>query len=96
MAQESISLKNERIIQEALAVYRGDNEGLCPIHLSALKGDYLDDIPVNYTDGVPSNAIKEGTTYTEIFDGTGGWLYVNNIENKSACDVIPNTKGRHK
>lgn len=96
MAQESISRKNAQIIQEALAVYRGDNEDLCPIHLSALKGDYLDDIPVNYTDGVPSNAIKEGTTYTEIFDGTGGWLYVNNIEDKSACDVIPNSKGRHK
>jgi len=96
MAQESISVKNVKIIQEALAVYRGDNEGLCPIHLLALKGDYLDDIPVNYTNGVPSNAVKEGTEVEDIFDGTGGWLYINDIANKSACDVIPNTKGRNK
>ena len=96
MAHESISVKNEKIIQEALAVYRGDNEGLCPIHLLALKGDYLEDIPVNYTNGVPSNAIKEGTKIEDIFDGTGGWLYVNDIEDKSSCNVVPNTKGRHK
>lgn len=94
MAQESISQKNEQIIQEALAVYRGDNEGLCPIHLEALKGDYLENIPVNYTNGVPSNAIKEGFKYEDVFDGTGGWLYINDIEDKSACNVFPNTKGR--
>ena len=93
-AQESISLKNEQMIQEALAVYRGDNEGLCPIHLNALKGDYLENIPVNYTNGVPSNAIKEGTKFEDIFDGTGGWLYINNIKDKSDCEVFPNTKGR--
>ncbi len=96
MAQESISQKNEQIIQEALAVYKGDNEGLCPIHLIALKGDYLENIPVNYTDGIPSNTVKEGTKLEEIFDGTGGWLYINNIENKSACKVLPNTKGRQE
>ena len=45
LAQDSISQKNIQIIQEALAVYRGDNEGLCPIHLDALKGDYLSEIP---------------------------------------------------
>lgn len=96
MAQESISIKNEQIIQEALAVYRGDNEGLCPVHLSALKGDYLEDIPMNYTNGIPSNAIREGFKVEDIFDGTGGWLYVNDIEDKATCDVIPNTKGRNR
>ena len=96
MAQESISQKNEQIIQEALAVYRGDNEGLCPIHLNALKGVYLENIPVNYTDGIPSNIIKEGAKFEDVFDGTGGWLYINDVNNKASCDIFPNTKGRNK
>ena len=92
LAQDSISQKNVQIIQEALAVYRGDNEGLCPIHLEALKGDYLSNIPENYTKGKASNTIKEGSSYKEIFDGKGGWLYVNNKNDADYCEVFPNSE----
>ncbi len=90
LAQESISQKNEQIIREALAVYRGDNEGLCPIHLADLKGDYLDNLPPYYHNGQASNKVKEGTSYQQIFDGTGGWLYINNKSDKDYCEVYPN------
>ena len=92
LAQESISQKNEQIIREALAVYRGDNEGLCPIHLADLKGDYLDNFPPYYHNGVASDKIKEGSSYREIFDGTGGWLYINNKADKDYCEVYPNAE----
>lgn len=92
LAQESISQKNERIIREALAVYRGDNEGLCPIHLADLKGDYLDTLPPYYYKGQASDKVKEGASYQEIFDGTGGWLYVNNKSDKDYCEVYPNAE----
>ena len=90
LAQDSISQKNEQIIREALAVYRGDNEGLCPIHLADLKGDYLDNFPPYFYKGQASNKIKEGSSYQEIFDGTGGWLYINNKSDKDYCEVYPN------
>ncbi len=92
MAQDSISQKNEQIIQEALAVYRGDNEGRCPIKLAELKGTYLDNFPVNYTQGIPSNKVKEGASYKEAFDGTGGWIYINNKQDKDYCEIFPNIK----
>ena len=92
LAQESISQKNEQIIREALAVYRGDNEGLCPIHLADLKGDYLDTLPPYYHKGQASDKVKEGASYQEIFDGTGGWLYVNNKSDKDYCEVYPNAE----
>ena len=90
LALESISQKNEQIIREALAIYRGDNEGLCPIHLADLKGDYLDNFPPYYYKGQANNKIKEGASYQEIFDGTGGWLYINNKSDKDYCEVYPN------
>ena len=92
LAQESISQKNEQIIREALAVYRGDNEGLCPIHLEALKGDYLDALPPYYHNGIASDKVKEGSSYQEIFDGTGGWLYINNKSDKDYCEIYPNAE----
>ena len=92
LAQESISQKNEQIIREALAVYRGDNEGLCPIHLADLKGDYLDNFPPYYHNGQASDKIKEGSSYQEIFDGTGGWLYINNKSDKDYCEIYPNAE----
>lgn len=92
LAQDSIAEKNIQVIQEALAVYRGDNEGLCPIHLEDLKGDYLNNIPENYTKGKASNAIKEGSNYKEIFDGKGGWLYINNKDDADYCEVFPNSE----
>ena len=91
LAQESITQKNEQVLQEALAVYRGDNEGLCPIHLDALKGEYIETIPPNFYDGEENNSIKEGNSFEEIFDGTGGWLYINSLDKKS-CDVLANIK----
>ena len=92
LAQGSISQKNEQIIREALAVYRGDNEGLCPIHLADLKGDYLNNIPPYFHNGQASDKIKEGPSYQEIFDGTGGWLYINNKSDKDYCEVYPNAE----
>ncbi len=92
LAQESISQKNEQIIREALAVYRGDNEGFCPIHLADLKGDYLDNLPPYYHEGKANNKVKEGSSYQEIFDGTGGWLYINNKSDKDYCEVYPNAE----
>ncbi len=92
MALESISQKNEQIIREALAIYRGDNEGLCPIHLADLKGEYLDNFPPHFHKGVASDKIKEGSSYQEIFDGTGGWLYINNKSDKDYCEIYPNAE----
>ncbi len=92
LALESISQKNEQIIREALAVYRGDNEGLCPIHLADLEGEYLDDFPPYFHNGVASDKIKEGSSYQEIFDGTGGWLYINNKSDKDYCEIYPNAE----
>jgi len=90
LAQESISQKNEKVIQEALAVYRGDHEGLCPKYLDDLKGDYLENIPVNYFKGHESNQVKNGASYRDIFDGKGGWLYINNKDDADYCEVYPN------
>ncbi|MBO4708047.1 MAG: hypothetical protein J5594_05800 [Elusimicrobiaceae bacterium] len=92
LAQESISQKNEQIIREALAVYRGDNEGLCPMHLADLKGEYLNNLPPHYYKGKANNEIKEGASYQEIFDGNGGWLYINNQYDKDYCEVYPNAE----
>ena len=92
LAQDSISQKSEQILQEALAVYRGDNEGLCPVHLEALKGEYIDNLPVNYTNGLASNKVKEGSSFEEVFDGNGGWLYINNSEDKNSCEIFANIK----
>ena len=92
LAQNSISQKNEQMIRDAIAVYRGDNEGRCPMRLAELKGNYLENLPENYTKGVPSNIAIEGNSYREIFDGTGGWLYINNYKDKDYCEVFRNTK----
>lgn len=92
LAQNSISQRSEQILQEALAVYRGDNEGLCPVHLEALKGEYVENLPFNYANGVASNEVKEGSNFDELFDGKGGWIYINDIKDKRSCEVFANIK----
>lgn len=91
-AQRGLSQKNLSALGDALAVYRGDNEGRCPMELADLAPYYIESIPFAYNnDGSKINAVKNGS-YSKTFDGSGGWIYSDVPSSDDYCQVFLNTK----
>ena len=91
-AQRGLSQKNLSALRDAVAVYRGDNEGSCPLELTDLSPDYLEKIPFAYnSNGKKSNKVKNGT-HAKVFDGSGGWIYSDVPSAEDYCQVFLNTK----
>lgn len=91
-AQRGLSVKKLSVLRDAVTIYRGDNEGRCPASIKDLTPDYIDEIPAAYgSDGSKNNQVLNGV-YAEVFDGSGGWVYVNNPKDADFCKVFLNTK----
>lgn len=91
-ARQGLNEKSFTAVQEALSVYRGDNEGRCPDTLEELVPFYLEKIPSFYNSkGQMSNAVKNTGT-TDAFDKETAWLYVNDKTSPDYCTVFKNEK----
>ncbi|MDR1124391.1 MAG: hypothetical protein LBL61_07460 [Elusimicrobiota bacterium] len=89
-ARRSISHRNHVRLMDAIAVYRGDNQGRCPENLEDLLKEHVDKIREAYDrHGNKSNAVKNGA-YSRVFDGGGGWVYINDPADRKYCTVEPN------
>ncbi|MDR0645953.1 MAG: hypothetical protein LBG46_02995 [Elusimicrobiota bacterium] len=89
-AQKSISARNHSKLTDSIAVYRGDHQGRCPDTLEELLKEHLEKIPHNYgADGKKNARVKNGAR-AEVFDGSGGWIYINEPADKDYCKVLPN------
>jgi len=89
-AHLSMSEKNLRRLTDAITVYRGDNQGICPEKLEDLLRDHMDKIPPAYDGkGGKSAAVKDGS-YAESLDGKGGWIYDNVPTDEEYCKVFAN------
>jgi hypothetical protein len=90
-AERGLSVKNQAMLSDAIVVFRGDNESRCPAQLEDILKEHLDKIPPSYTiGGVASSEVRNGS-YNDMFDGRGGWIYVNDPYDKDYCKVFPNT-----
>ncbi|MDR0734449.1 MAG: hypothetical protein LBG16_01860 [Elusimicrobiota bacterium] len=89
-AQRNISIRNRVRLMDAIAVYRGDNKGRCPDNLEDLLKEHADKIHEAYDrHGNKSNAVKNGA-YSKVFDGSGGWIYINDPADPKYCTVEHN------
>ncbi len=89
-AHGAITEKNLAAISDAVAVYRGDNEGRCPQSLNDLVPDYLFSLPHHHAqNGQKSNAVKNGR-YEDMLDGKGGWIFVTDQNDLRYCSVFIN------
>lgn len=89
-AQRGYTAKNLITLGDAITVYRGDNEGRCPLSLEELIPNYLERIPRAYGDGKVSTDTKTGNSFDGAFDESGGWLYINNPSDRDYCKVFTN------
>ncbi len=86
----AVSADNLKMLQDALHVYRWDNENRCPATLQELVPLYIEAIPVSYKSlSQPSSAIKYGV-YSQVYDGSGGWIFNNNSADENYCEVFLN------
>lgn len=78
------------MLQDAINVYRYDHEGRCPDNLRELIPAYLEKIPPAYKLlSQPNDSVKYGFPETHL-DGSGGWVFVNDINHKNHCEVFVN------
>ncbi|MDR1684397.1 MAG: hypothetical protein LBR90_02920 [Elusimicrobiota bacterium] len=84
--------KNRAVLEGAIAVYRGYNEGRCPAALEDLLKDHLEAIPPSYSRGGAHKSARavNAPSYEQGFDGQGGWVYVNNPADEDFCSVFTN------
>lgn len=92
VAQNGLAQKNIELLQDALSVYRGDNEGNCPENLNELLGTYLFKIPSNFGPKGKKSANVLVGNYENTFNGQGGWIYVNDPQDEDYCEVFSNVK----
>ena len=91
-ARQGLNEKALIALNDALSVYRGDNEGFCPKILEELEPFYIEKIPPLYDDkGEISFAVKNSNT-AEISDKTTAWVYVNNEKSPDYCKVFINNR----
>jgi type II secretory pathway pseudopilin PulG len=91
-ARRGVAIKNINRISDAIAVHRGDHRGACPRRLEDLLENHLDKIPSHYSrSGKKSERVQNGA-YSDVYDGGGGWIYVNDPEDKDYCKVLPNAE----
>lgn len=89
-SHRAVTEKNLSAISDAIAVYRGDNEGKCPPKLEDLVPKYLFSIPFhNRTSGTKVNTVKSGP-YQDSIDGNGGWIFVTDPKDDKYCNVFVN------
>ncbi|MDD6172686.1 MAG: hypothetical protein PUB86_00155 [Elusimicrobia bacterium] len=78
------------MLQDAVNVYRWDNENRCPQSLALLVPDYIEKIPFAYkTLSDYDSSVKYGS-YGLFFDGGGGWIFDNNPRSEHYCEVFLN------
>ena len=91
-ARQGLNDKNFATLNDALSVYRGDNEGLCPQTLEELVPFYLEQIPPLYkSNGKEIFAVKN-TDNAANFDKNTAWLYVNDKQSRDYCKIFKNSK----
>lgn len=77
-------------LQDAVNVYRWEHENRCPENLDLLVPEYIEKIPSAYkTLSNSSSSVKYGP-YNQTFDGSGGWVYVNDEQSEHYCEVFLN------
>ena len=87
-ARQGLNEKNFITLNDALSVYRGDNEGRCPETLDELVPVYLDKIPPVYTrNGKEIFAIKN-TSNSKDFDKDTAWIYINDKASQDYCKIF--------
>ena len=91
-ARQGLNDKNFATLNDALSVYRGDNEGLCPKILEELVPFYLEQIPPLYkSNGKELFAIKN-TNNTTAFDKDTAWIYINDKTSPDFCKIFKNNR----
>lgn len=89
-ARQGLNERSFSAINDALSVYRGDNEGRCPEVLEELVPIYLDKIPSVYQkNGKEVFAIKN-TDDSKAFDKDTAWIYINDKTSQDYCKVFKN------
>ncbi|MDR0953180.1 MAG: hypothetical protein LBM71_03200 [Elusimicrobiota bacterium] len=90
-ARTSVSQRNLNKLRDALSVYRGDHEGLCPLTLQELAPDYIEKIPQSYNQaGDKSSKVITGS-FNDAFDGSGGWVFVSDPRDGDYCSIFLNS-----
>lgn len=89
-ALKGITERNLSVLRDALAVYRGDNEGRCPRSLAELVPDYIEKIPSSFNGCQTDDADLQ--TNPACADGNGGWLYISAPQDENYCRVFLNFK----
>jgi len=89
-AHQGLTEKSFITLNDALSVYRGDNEGRCPEKLEDLIPFYMDKIPPFYNrKGEELFEIKNANN-SKAFDKNTAWLYVNDPKSPDYCRVFKN------
>ena len=87
-ARQGLNEKNFTTLNDALSVYRGDNEGRCPETLDELVPVYLDKIPPVYTYSGKEIFEIKNTDNSEVFDKNTAWIYINDKASKDYCKIF--------
>ncbi len=87
-ARQGLNEKNFIALNDALSVYRGDNEGRCPETLDELIPVYLDKIPPVYTSGGKEIFAIKNTDNAKAFDKDTAWIYINDKTSQDYCKVF--------
>ncbi len=87
-ARQGLNEKNFNTLNDALSVYRGDNEGRCPETLEELVPVYLDKIPPFYTSGGKEIFDIKNTDNSKDFDKNTAWIYINEPSSQDYCKVF--------
>ena len=91
-ALQGLNDRNYSLLNDALGVYRGDNEGLCPDVLEDLVPFYIEKIPPVYN-GKGKELIKvKNTKEATSFDKETAWIYVNDKTSEDYCRVFINKR----
>ena len=91
-ARQGLNDKSFVALNDALSVYRGDNEGRCPQTLEELVPFYLEKIPPVYNSGGAEIIVVKNVSSAEAFDKETAWLYINDISSPDYCKVFMNER----
>ncbi len=86
----AVSADNLKTLQDALHVYRWENENRCPSSLQELVPLYIEEIPASYKSlSEPVSTVKYGS-FRQTYDASGGWIFSNNPADENYCEVFLN------
>lgn len=91
-ARQGLNEKSFIALNDALSVFRGDNEGRCPKELEDLVPFYLDKIPPFYNIKGEESVIIKNTSKADDFDKETSWLYINDPASEDYCKVFMNKR----